>query len=64
MAEPTLLYPKIKGIIAVNIRNLERWVFSGKDKWIELEINISVGKRQKQPFDGDLEKAVGKKIII
>lgn len=39
-------------------------MFSGKDKWIELEINISVGKRQKQPFDGDLQKAVGKKIII
>ena len=39
-------------------------MFSGKDKWIELEINISVGKRQKQPFDGDLQKAVGKKMII
>ena len=40
-------------------------MFSGKEKWkLELEINISVGKRQKQPFDGDLEKAVGKKIII
>ena len=29
-----------------------------------MEINISVGKQQKQPFDGDLQKAVGKKIII
>jgi len=39
-------------------------VFSEKDKWwIELEINISGGKRQ-QPFDGDLQKAVAKKIII
>jgi len=39
-------------------------VFSGKEKWkLELEINIS-GRKWQQPFDGNLQKAVAKKIII
>ena len=44
-------------------RELDVVVF-GKDKWIEeLEINIS-GRKWQQPFDGNLQKAVAKKIII
>ena len=39
-------------------------MFSGKEKWkLELEINIS-GWKWQQPFDGDLQKAAVKKIII